>query len=210
MLGRPERCAELMGRTIPEGWDWQVFEDPKGIDTGRLLHSAGIFTLQKAMSAALPASVFEAGIPVFVDAVCETTETLPQHRGLVRVNGWPGFLNRPLLELAATEDRRKAAESLLNELGWDFRWVADEPGMVTARVLAMVVNEACLAVKEGVSVPAEVDAAMRLGAAYPSGPFEWAVRIGPERIVRLLNILAEKDPLYTPCPGMLDILSAKA
>ncbi len=199
-----------MGRTLPEGWHWHAVVSPEGMETDALVQARGIFSLQKGMLAALPAKVLEAGIPVFVDAVCETTASLPGHRSIVRLNGWPGFLNRPLLELAAPDERRPAAEALLHSLGWDFRWVADEPGMVTARILAMVVNEACRAVQEGVSVPDEVDTAMRLGAAYPAGPFEWAKRIGPERIVKLLRILSEKDPLYTPCPDMLETLSTKA
>ena len=210
VLGRPERSGELMGRTLPEGWDWHAVESQEGMEADALLQAMGIFVLQKAMFAALPERVMEAGIPVFVDAVCETTASLPDHRSIVRLNGWPGFLDRPLLELAAPEDRRPAAEALLHALGWDFRWVADEAGMVTARILAMVVNEACRAVREGVSVPEEVDTAMRLGAAYPAGPFEWAKRIGPERIVRLLGVLSEKASLYTPCPDMLEILSTKA
>ena len=199
-----------MSRALPEGWGWRSFEGPETLDAETLLQSAAVFSLRKDMSAALPAELLESGTPVFIDAVCETTASLPGHDGVVRINGWPGFLDRPLLELAAPERRRPAAERLLKDLGWDFRWVADEPGMVTARILAMVVNEACLAVKEGVSVPAEVDTAMRLGAAYPAGPFEMAARIGPERIARLLGILAENDPLYTPCPGMLDILTSNA
>lgn len=209
VLGRSDRTAELMGRAIPEGWEWRVFEDVASIETDALCRAAGVFSLQKSMADALPEKLLESETPVFLDAVCETTATLPDHRGIIRLNGWPGFLNRPLLELAAPEERRQPAERLLNEVAWPFRWVADEPGLVTARILAMVINEACMAVREGVSVPAEVDTAMRLGAAYPGGPFEWAARIGPERIVRLLGLLAEKDPLYTPCPGMLDILANK-
>lgn len=209
VLGSAGRTAELMRRALPEGWEWLSFEVPEELDAEALLHADGVFSLQKAMTKALPAELLESEVPVFIDAVCETTAALPKHDCIVRVNGWPGFLNRPLLELAAPEVRRPRAERILGELGWAFRWVADEPGMVTARVLAMVVNEACLAVREGVSVPAEVDTAMRLGAAYPSGPFEWASHIGPERIVNLLSILAETDPLYTPCPDMLGILSSK-
>ena len=209
VLGRSDRTAELMARALPEGWEWRVFEDVASIETDALCQAAGVFSLLKSMTAALPEKLLESGTPVFLDAVCETTTTLPDHRGIIRLNGWPGFLKHPLLELAAPEERRPNAERLLDELGRGFRWVADEPGLVTPRILAMVINEACMAVREGVSVPAEVDTAMRLGAAYPGGPFEWAARIGPERIVRLLGLLAEKDPLYAPCPGMLEILANK-
>lgn len=208
-LGSEARCGELMARTLPSGWDWLHVDEVDGLDAETLLRSRGVFALRKSLFAALPAEVAQAGIPVFVDAVCETTASLPGHRGIIRVNGWPGFLDKPLLELAAPADRRPAAESLLEELGWSYRWVADEPGLVTARVIVTIVNEACMAVREGVSGREEIDTAMRLGAAYPAGPFEWASRIGPERIHRLLSILSEKDPIYTPCPDMLDILSQK-
>jgi 3-hydroxybutyryl-CoA dehydrogenase len=54
----------------------------------------------------------------------------------------------------------------------------------------MIVNEAFIALKEGVSTKEEIDIAMKLGTNYPYGPFEWAEKIGTERIKNLLSKLS--------------------
>jgi 3-hydroxybutyryl-CoA dehydrogenase len=42
---------------------------------------------------------------------------------------------------------------------------------------------------------------MRLGANFPMGPFEWADKIGLDRILTLLEGLTKEiGPLYQPCP----------
>jgi 3-hydroxybutyryl-CoA dehydrogenase len=65
---------------------------------------------------------------------------------------------------------------------------------ITARILAVLVNEAASAVSEGVASPAAVDTAMRLGTNYPSGPLEWGERIGLEHVVRTLDTLHARVP----------------
>lgn len=142
------------------------------------------------------------GKPIFVNQVCGTIENISKRKDIIRINAWPGFLRFPLLELAAGEGLRNDAENLLAHLNWQYRWVADTPGMVTPRVIAMIVNEACFALSENVSTPAEIDIALKLGTSYPRGPFEWAKQIGPNRIIELLTILSEKDERYTPAPSI--------
>ena len=65
---------------------------------------------------------------------------------------------------------------------------------ITARILAVIVNEAASAVAEGVASPHAVDTAMRLGTNYPSGPFEWGERIGLAHVVRTLDGLHAQVP----------------
>ena len=43
----------------------------------------------------------------------------------------------------------------------------------------MIINEAFLALQEGVSTKEEINTAMKLGTNYPLGPFEWVEKIGP-------------------------------
>jgi 3-hydroxybutyryl-CoA dehydrogenase len=66
----------------------------------------------------------------------------------------------------------------------------------------MIVNEAYLALGEGVSSREAIDTAMRLGTNYPYGPFEWASRIGLSPIVELLEVLARQNPLYSVAPSL--------
>jgi 3-hydroxybutyryl-CoA dehydrogenase len=74
-------------------------------------------------------------------------------------------------------------------LGVQPQLVADVPGLVVARTLAMLVNEAADAVLQGVCTTEGADAAMKLGVNYPAGPFEWYRRLGRRRIVGLIEAL---------------------
>lgn len=99
----------------------------------------------------------------------------------------------PVLAFAAssgaTQDSIALAQALLGGLGFVPQRVADQPGLVVARTLAMLVNEAADAVQQGVCDPAGADAAMKLGVNYPSGPFEWLARWGVPAVVQVLEAL---------------------
>ena len=56
----------------------------------------------------------------------------------------------------------------------------------------MIINEAFIALREGVSTKEEINTAMKLGTNYPYGPFEWAGKIGIERVNALLDKLDNK------------------
>ncbi len=62
---------------------------------------------------------------------------------------------------------------------------------VFARILVTVLNEATLALEEGVATKEDIDTAMRLGTNYPRGPLEWAEQIGYDRCGRMLLALNE-------------------
>ena len=81
--------------------------------------------------------------------------------------------------------------------------VADEPGLVSARIIAMIINEAWFAVGDEVSSREEIDTAMKLGTNYPFGPFEWATAIGAGNILELLNKLTVTDKRYQPAPLLI-------
>jgi 3-hydroxybutyryl-CoA dehydrogenase len=67
--------------------------------------------------------------------------------------------------------------------------VADAPGLVVARTVAMLINEAADAVLQGVCSPEGADAAMKLGVNYPAGPFEWLQRWSASGVVAVLQAL---------------------
>ena len=71
---------------------------------------------------------------------------------------------------------------------------------VFARVLATVINEAALALDEGVASSGDIDTAMKTGTNYPKGPLEWAHEIGFSVCRKLLDVLnAESgDGRFTP------------
>jgi 3-hydroxybutyryl-CoA dehydrogenase len=84
---------------------------------------------------------------------------------------------------------RQIAAGWLQVLGWRAIEVADTPGLVVARTLAMLVNEASDAVQQGVCTTEGADAAMKLGVNYPFGPFEWLERLGARRVAGIVEAL---------------------
>jgi len=81
------------------------------------------------------------------------------------------------------------AAAWLAALGFSPLRLADTPGLVVARTVAMLINEAADAVQQGVCTPDGADAAMKLGVSYPLGPFEWLASWSPAGVVALLDAL---------------------
>ena len=82
-----------------------------------------------------------------------------------------------------------AVAALLGRAEITVHEVADAPGLVVARTLAVIANEAWEAALHGVATTADIDLAMQLGTNYPVGPFEWTRRWGPEAVLEILDQL---------------------
>jgi 3-hydroxybutyryl-CoA dehydrogenase len=142
------------------------------------------------------------GKPIFINSVISTLTELKAPANILRINGWSTFLQRPVWETAGVlEDGIK---SNFQKNGIKFKIVSDEPGFISARVIAMIINEAYFAVNEAVSSKAEIDTAMKLGTNYPYGPFEWAGLIGIEHIFDLLQKLNTSDSRYQPAALLIN------
>lgn len=142
--------------------------------------------------------------PIFINAVIDTLSILQLPKNVSRINAWPGFLQRELWEIA-TENRAET-ESFFNHLEWKTIVVKDEPGLVAARVISMIINEAFFSFNEKVSSKEEIDLAMKLGTNYPYGPFEWSERIGLNNVLSLLKKLSEKDNRYLPSIALENVI----
>jgi 3-hydroxybutyryl-CoA dehydrogenase len=92
----------------------------------------------------------------------------------------------------------------LQALGFNPHRVADTPGLVVARTIAMLINEAMDAVQQGVCTAEGADAAMKLGVNYPAGPFEWLERWGASAVMQVLDALdhAYRGERYRISPGL--------
>lgn len=115
----------------------------------------------------------------------------------VRINGWRTFLQSSVIEAsAAREENKTKVQEVFALFRKKLEWVPDEIGFITPRIVSMIINEAFIALKEGVSTKEEIDTAMKLGTNYPYGPFEWAEKIGLEKIKILLDKLSTKEKRY--------------
>ncbi len=124
---------------------------------------------------------------------------------LVGINALNGFLGRSLKELSLynMEDRSRL-ENILRYLGWEGRIVADRVGLVTPRVICMIINEAYFTLQEGTASMEDIDMGMKLGTNYPKGPFEWAAEIGYKDVYETLEALYQDmhDERYKICPRL--------
>jgi 3-hydroxybutyryl-CoA dehydrogenase len=198
------RKKDILSRNIPSDYAFEFLNDYSILD--EISPSHFFFILDEAIVSSFPYEKIDNDAVVFVNEVCKTLSDLPARKGIIRINAWPGFLRNPLIELSAREEDKKDTEKLLTELGWSYRWVADIPGLVTPRVIAMIVNEACYALNERVSTKAEIDIALKLGTSYPIGPFEWSKQVGADRIIQLLTSLSKDNERYLPAPFIENIL----
>lgn len=142
-----------------------------------------------------------------------------QARDLERPGRVVGFAAVPPLgdrvELAAGPGSDPAclnrAARLFRTAGLECEPVADAPGGVVPRVLAMLVNEALLALDEGVAGAADIDRAMELGTNYPRGPLAWARLWGLREVLAVLVGLAREygEDRYRPAPGLLRRVRAR-
>jgi 3-hydroxybutyryl-CoA dehydrogenase len=89
----------------------------------------------------------------------------------------------------ASRDWHTQAAAWLAALGFAPLPLADAPGLVVARTVGMLINEAADAVQQGVCSEAGTDAAMKLGVNYPRGPFEWLAAWSAREVVALLDAL---------------------
>lgn len=104
-----------------------------------------------------------------------------------------------LVASAATSPKAGAAAlALAASAGRAATLVEDSCGAICQRVVAMIVNIGCTIVERKIASAADVDAAVRLGLGYPHGPLEWGNKLGPARIVRILDAIHDRtrDPRY--------------
>ncbi|WP_433192259.1 3-hydroxyacyl-CoA dehydrogenase [Nocardia sp. CA-107356] len=112
------------------------------------------------------------------------------------------LIDRPLdmnavacLAFSGSEDSADlagAVTGLLRRAGIDPIRVGDAPGLIVARVVSMIINEAAEALHLGIASAADVDTAMELGTNYPLGPLAWADRWSPAYVLSLLDSLHDE------------------
>jgi 3-hydroxybutyryl-CoA dehydrogenase len=122
---------------------------------------------------------------------------------LAGFNGLPGFFNRNVLELAVLKDEfRNNFSDVLREMKTPFIYTEDRVGMVTPRVVCMIINEAYYTLQEKTASKEDIDKAMKLGTNYPHGPFEWCEKIGIRNVYEILEAVYNdtRDERYKICP----------
>ncbi len=146
-------------------------------------------------------------IKLFINATRHSLAALV-HEYALRPSGFygfagdPTFVERPLLEVSTWHGSDLPADELCAQLSVEATAVADRVGLVTPRIVAMIINEAYYTIMEGTASRTDIDTGMKLGTNYPMGPFEWATKWGLANIYQLLDALYHDthDERYKVCP----------
>jgi 3-hydroxybutyryl-CoA dehydrogenase len=109
---------------------------------------------------------------------------------------------------AASSDRSgcvlRALAALMHRAGIQVIALDDVAGLVVMRVVACLANEASDMLTWSAAGAADVDLAMKLGAAYPRGPLAWADALGARRVRQVLANLQQHygDARYRCSPAL--------
>ena len=90
---------------------------------------------------------------------------------------------------ATDHETTRAIIELSREIGKVPCVVNDYPGFISNRILLPMINEAILALQEGVAGVEEIDTIMKLGMAHPMGPLQLADFIGLDTCYSIMNVL---------------------
>lgn len=144
----------------------------------------------------------------------EAASWLPTPQRVVGFGLLPPVSEGGLVELAAAlqsaPDTLDEAIAFWQGLGFEAVMVGDGPGLVRARVVCCLINEAASALMEGVATAADIDQAMKLGTNYPYGPLEWADLIGVDTVLGVMNGLFAEwgEDRYRPSPLLRRMVQA--
>ena len=88
--------------------------------------------------------------------------------------------------------------------------VIESPGIISTRLIAPLINEACEILMEGIGKMEDIDDTMKMGFGFPFGPFESADKIGLDTIVRWLDNLYNEfgDLKYKASPLLKKMVRA--
>lgn len=84
----------------------------------------------------------------------------------------------------------------------------DSPGFISNRLLCPMLNEAILALQEGIAEPSAIDGIMKLGMNHPIGPLALADLIGLDTVLHIMGVLHQGfgDDKYAPAPLLVEMV----
>jgi 3-hydroxybutyryl-CoA dehydrogenase len=210
VIGNAEQTAECKEKFGPS-MDYGTF--PSWREAGAQAEKTDVVfdfvSAHEDLSSRIPSTL---SATLFVDTSQSRLADWKIRYGVIGTNtygfcGLKTFLHREVLEVVLPAGgNHRDLEPVCSSLGTPFEVVADQAGMVTPRVICMIINEAFYTLEEGTATKEDIDLAMKLGTNYPYGPFEWASRIGLQNVLSLLEAVYRetRDERYRVCPLLIE------
>jgi 3-hydroxybutyryl-CoA dehydrogenase len=112
--------------------------------------------------------------------------------------------------IATSAETYQKIKILADTMGKTVALSEDFPAFIVNRILLPMINEAVYTLHEGVGSIESIDAAMKLGANHPMGPFELADFIGLDTCLAIMEVLHQglSDSKYRPCPLLVKYVEA--
>ena len=195
IMGKTEQKTELLSKSKNERITIEYVNEYQELSNFR--RADAFFILQDKLDIEQIKLIKQ---PLFIHSVSATLLDLNMPFNVSRINAWPTFLQRDLWEVATRDENM--VKNIFEQIGWKYVVIPDEPGLIAARIIAMIINEAYFTYEGRISTKEEIDIAMKLGTGYPYGPFEWAKKIGLQNIYDLLKALHKNSLRYSVAPGM--------
>ena len=140
---------------------------------------------------------------ISIDALASRTSRPARVAGMHFMNPVPIMQLVEVVRGPRTSDETlRTIVDLAKQLGKTPVVSADRPGFIANRVLMPMINEAFLALGEGVGSAEDIDTVMTLGMNHPIGPLRLADLIGLDVCVAIMEVLARDlaSDKYAPAP----------
>jgi len=100
--------------------------------------------------------------------------------------------------------------ALAKRMGKEIITSNDHPGFMVNRILIPLLNEAALALMEGVGTAEDIDKGAKLGLNHPMGPLELADLIGLDTVLAIGEVLHREigDPKYRAPTNLKNLVAA--
>ena len=88
--------------------------------------------------------------------------------------------------------------------------VRNSPGFVVNRILCPMLNEAILALQEGLATAEDIDNGMKLGCSHPIGPLALCDMVGLDVLLAVMEVFYRdfNDPKYRPALLLKEMVAA--
>jgi 3-hydroxybutyryl-CoA dehydrogenase len=111
--------------------------------------------------------------------------------------------------LATSDETLEVTVALAKRMDKTCAFSSDVPGFIVNRVLMPMINEAIVALYEGVGKAEDIDTGMKLGTNQPMGPLALADLIGLDTCLSIMEVLHNgHGDKYRPCPLLKQYVDA--